>query len=176
VRTLIVALLIAAWLGAALLVAGSVAPAAFAVLPSRTMAGALVGRILPVVFLAGVVAGLCCAAVAATGTMSLGRWRVGSGLALAASCAIAQFVVTPRIERIRASIGGAVDALDPADPRRVAFGQLHLQSVAWLGVAILAAVVALVAAAIAVERGTAPRAVAAASVPPVSALSLGSDR
>ena len=36
--------LVAAWLGAALVVAAVVAPAAFDVLPTRTLAGALVGR------------------------------------------------------------------------------------------------------------------------------------
>jgi len=50
-------LLLAVWIGAALLFALIVAPAAFAVLPSRTLAGALVGRVLPVIFYAGVVIG-----------------------------------------------------------------------------------------------------------------------
>jgi len=173
---MVAALLVAAWLGAALLVAAAVAPAAFAVLPSRTLAGALVGRVLPVVFLGGVVAGLCCGADAATTPTVLGRWRVGAGLVLALGCAYAQFVVTPRIERLRATIGGAVDALDPSDPRRIAFGQMHLQSVIWLGVAMLAAVVALVTAAIAVERGIAPVAAVATTAAPVAALSLGTER
>jgi hypothetical protein len=48
-----VVLLLAAWLGAGMLLAAVVAPAAFAVLPSRTLAGALVGRVLPTVFIAG---------------------------------------------------------------------------------------------------------------------------
>src|SRR2546430_1569733 len=46
-------LLLAVWIGAALLFALVVAPAAFAVLPSRTLAGALVGRGLPVIFYGG---------------------------------------------------------------------------------------------------------------------------
>jgi hypothetical protein len=37
-----------------------------------------------------------------------------------------------------------VDDLPVSDPRRVAFGRLHGLSVGWLGVAILAALVALV--------------------------------
>src|SRR4029077_12340066 len=49
--------LLAVWIGAALLFALVVAPAAFAVLPTRTLAGALVGRVLPVIFYAGVVIG-----------------------------------------------------------------------------------------------------------------------
>ena len=47
------ALLLSALLGAGILFASVVAPAAFAALPSRSLAGALVGRVLPVVFVAG---------------------------------------------------------------------------------------------------------------------------
>ncbi len=130
---------LAAWLGAALLVAGVVAPAAFAVLPSRTLAGALVGRVLPVLFWSGMALGL---AVAAMGwSLPHGAWRTAAALVVAAACAAAQLVVAPRIARLREQIGGAVAALDPADPRRQAFGRLHALSVAWLGVAGLAALV-----------------------------------
>jgi hypothetical protein len=134
--------LLAAWLGAAVLVALVVAPAAFAVLPSRTLAGALVGRVLPVVFWSGMAVGAAVAAL--RWSMPDRLWRTGAALALVAACAAAQLVVAPRIERVRAQIGGAVDALDPSDPRRQAFGRLHAMSVAWMGVGGLAALVALV--------------------------------
>ena len=49
--------LLAAWLGATIIVGAVVAPAAFAVLPSRTLAGALVGRVLPPLFWSGVAVG-----------------------------------------------------------------------------------------------------------------------
>jgi hypothetical protein len=48
---------LSAWLGAAVLAATVVAPAAFAVLPTRSLAGALVGRVLPVLFYGGAVVG-----------------------------------------------------------------------------------------------------------------------
>lgn len=134
--------LLAAWLGAALLVAAVVAPAAFAVLPTRTLAGALVGRVLPVVFWSGMVVGL---AVAVLGWSLPDRlWRTSAALGLVVACAAAQLAVAPRIERVRAQIGGAVDALDPSDPRRQAFGRLHGMSVAWMGVGGVAALLALV--------------------------------
>jgi ABC-type sugar transport system substrate-binding protein len=135
--------LLAAWLGAALLVALAVAPAAFAVLPTRTLAGALVGRVLPVVFWSGMAVGLT---VAALGWAIPPRlWRTSGALGLVVACAAAQLVIAPRIQRIREQIGGAVDALDPSDPRRQAFGRLHGLSVAWMGIGGLAALVALVA-------------------------------
>jgi hypothetical protein len=134
--------LLAAWIGAAALVAAVVAPAAFAVLPSRTLAGALVGRVLPVLFWTGIAIG---AIATVLGVMaSAGRFAAAASLAFAGACAVAQLVIAPRIEQVRAAIGGPVDALDPADPRRQAFGRLHGYSVLWMGVAMIAALVAMV--------------------------------
>ncbi len=135
--------LLAAWLGAALVVAAVVAPAAFAVLPTRTLAGALVGRVLPVLFWSGILIGALTALLAWPSVSHRG-WRTAGALGLIGACAAAQLVVAPRIERVRAAIGGPVDALDPSDPRRQAFGRLHGFSVLWLGVAGISALVVLV--------------------------------
>lgn len=135
-------LLLAIWIGAALLFTLVVAPAAFAVLPTRTLAGALVGRVLPVIFYAGVVIGSLIVLLDIAGrTGSWGRSAAGAVSALA--CAVAQLVVGTRIDRLRAAISGPLDALAGDDPRRVAFGRLHAISVGWLGLAMVAAVVAL---------------------------------
>ena len=134
--------LLSMWLGAALVVAAVVAPAAFDVLPTRTLAGALVGRVLPVLFWSGSVIGLV--------VLWLG-WRVPAAmprtvaaLVLVASALVAQLVIAPRIERVRVRIGGPLEALDPSSPLRQAFGRLHGMSVACLGVGGLAALVILV--------------------------------
>jgi hypothetical protein len=134
--------LLAAWLGASLLVAAVVAPAAFAVLPTRTLAGALVGRVLPVIFWSGMALGVVVALLG--GRMGIGRFGFASSILLALSSAVAQIGVAPRIEALRASIGGAVDALDVTDPRRMAFGRMHGISVLLMGVGMIAAAVALV--------------------------------
>ena len=134
--------LLAAWLGAAVLVAAVVAPAAFAVLPSRALAGALVGRVLPVLFWSGMLVGVATAGL--TWTLPARAWRTGAALALVAACAAAQLVIAPRIERIRSQIGGTIDALDPSDARRQTFGRLHGLSVLWMGVGSLAAFIALI--------------------------------
>ncbi len=134
--------LLAVWIGAALLFALVVAPAAFAVLPTRTLAGALVGRVLPAIFYAGVVIGSLIVILDLIGRS--GSWgRTAAGAVSALACAVAQLVVGTRIDRLRAAIGGPLDALALDDPRRVAFGRLHAISVGWLGVAMVAAVVAL---------------------------------
>ncbi len=144
--------LLAAWIGAALLVAAVVAPAAFAVLPTRALAGALVGRVLPVVFVGGVVAGVAAAALAAGGGGAFARGRVALPAIAALLCAAAQFGVGPRIRALRAEMGPNIEALAPGDPRRAAFGRLHGVSVLLMGAAGLAAGAALVLTAVAATR------------------------
>jgi hypothetical protein len=124
------------WLGAAIVVAAVVAPAAFAVLPTRTLAGALVGRVLPSLFWSGAVVGLVAALLARA--QPHGNARRVSALALTLACVAAQLGVAPRIERVRASAGGPIDALPRADSRRVAFSRLHGVSIALLGAAAVA--------------------------------------
>jgi Domain of unknown function (DUF4149) len=138
------ALLLAAWLGASLITVAVVAPGAFAVLPSRTMAGTMVGRVLPALFIAGIVIGVVVAGIAAMPpTSGAGRGAMATALLSAVACAFAQFWITPKLDRLRVEIGGPVDALSPEDPRRVAFGLFHGYNVAGLGVAMLGAAVCL---------------------------------
>jgi hypothetical protein len=101
--------------------------------------------VLPVLFYAGVIVG---AAVVLLDLLSRsGAWvRTAAGAIAATSCAVAQLIAGARISRLRAEIGGPLDALATDDPRRVAFGRLHAVSVAWLAIAMLAAAVALVLA------------------------------
>jgi fructose-specific phosphotransferase system IIC component len=137
-------ILLAAWLGAAILVAAAVAPAAFRVLPARTLAGALVGEVLPVIFFAGLVIAAIAVGLEARGGA---RWArpavILPYLALMIGCIVAQFIIGPKIEAVRSGISGALDALDPTDPRRVQFGRLHAFSVLWMGVAMIGAASAL---------------------------------
>ncbi len=145
--------LLSAWLGAALIVAAAVAPAAFAVLPSRALAGALVGRVLPAIFYAGVAVG----AVALVLELLDGgpRWRaarLGGAAVTAIGCGIAQLLVAPRIARLRDAIGPSLDALAADDARRIAFGRLHAMSVGWLALAMVGAVVAVALAVAALRQ------------------------
>lgn len=147
-RLLVETLAVAIWIAVASFFAVVVAPAAFAVLPTRALAGALVGRILPVILVTGVLIGGLVAGMELAGG-ARGAWRTGGALVLATSCAIAQFVVSPRIERLRAAIGPSVEGVALDDARRLAFGRLHALSVAWLGVALAAAAVVFVSALVA---------------------------
>jgi hypothetical protein len=133
--------LLALWLGAAVVVTGVVAPAAFTVLPSRTLAGALVGRVLPVLYWSGAAVGVLAALLARA--VPDGRVRLACMLAVTGACLSAQLLVAPRIEAVRRSAEGPIDALAREDVRRITFGRLHGASVALLGAAALAATAAL---------------------------------
>ncbi len=133
------ALLLAAWLGAALYFSIVVTRAAFAVLPSRTLAGALVGQTLPVLFDTGMVVGALLIGAAMRSSPSVARTAsLAGGLAMLALTAIARFGILPRIERLRATMPAAIESLSIDDPSRRAFGQLHALSVGALGLAMLA--------------------------------------
>jgi hypothetical protein len=138
--------ILAIWLGAATFFSGAVAPAVFAVLPTRTLAGAVVGRLLPSIFYSGIIIGLaiCALEVGARGEWDW-RGREVIAVAMVAACTVAQLVVAPRIERLRAEIAGPLESLPLDDIRRVTFGRLHGISVAWLGLAMLAAAVLMIA-------------------------------
>jgi len=131
---------LAIWLGASILFAAAVAPALFAVLPGRALAGEVVGRVLPVLLYSGVAI-----AVLVGGREALQGMRVRGLVALiiAATCGYG-VSLGRRIDQLRASIGGQIDALDVADARRVEFGRLHGVSVGLLGVAMLAALVLII--------------------------------
>ena len=145
--------LVSCWIGGALLLATVVAPAAFAALPSRTLAGAVVGRVLPALFYAGILIGIVVLATELSGgRRGVLAARILGAAALALSCAIAQFVVGPRIARLRESIGGPLEALAADDARRAAFGRLHAFSVGWLALGGVAAVIVMLSAAHAARK------------------------
>ena len=139
---------LAFWLGAAAFFSVAVTPAVFAVLPTRELAGAVVGRVLPGVFYSGMVLGVLVVVIevaARKGWDWRGRETLGGLILL--SCIAAQLVISPRIERLRAQVTGPMESLPIDDARRISFGRLHGASVAWLGVAMLAAAIALVLSA-----------------------------
>ena len=135
-RPLAGALLVALWLGAALLTVTVVAPGAFAVLPTRAMAGEMVGRVLPVVFGGAIVVPALVFWLVPPVRRSLPA-LAASALAVLSSV-VALAVVNPRIAAVRVVAVVPIDQLSPGDPRRALFGLLHFISVALLGAAMLA--------------------------------------
>ena len=150
-RPLASALLVALWLGAALLAVAVVAPGAFAVLPTRAMAGDMVGRVLPVVFAGAIVVPILVLAINPAARRAPLTVTACAASVLAALGALA--VIDPQIAALRAAAIVPIDGLAPGDPRRTMFGVLHGVSVALLGLAMLAHAALLVA----LSRDTAAR-------------------
>lgn len=130
--------LLAAWIGVAVFVAAVIAPAAFAVLPTRALAGALVGQALPVLFVSGIVVAAVVIALHATAA----RAAAVGGLVLLAGNAFA-LMIENRLHALVVSIGAPIDSIAITDPRRIAFGRMHGLSVLLMGIAVLGASVAL---------------------------------
>lgn len=146
--------LLAAWLGAVLFFGAAVAPAAFAVLATPADAGALVGRLLPVMFYSGMLVGLAlvvCAVRLTSLRRSVRRTLSIAGVVMLATCGLSQFWVSPEIDRVR-RIAGELQALAPDDQRRMQFGRLHAMSVALLGIAWLGGATVLLVSVLSSHR------------------------
>jgi hypothetical protein len=141
------ACVLALWLGASLFFAVWVAPTAFDVLPDAGLAGALVGRLLPPLFLAGAICGLAVLAAEHRWRRPGRGVRSGGAVIMIAACGLAQFVLGARIARVRAAVDRPIAQLAPDDARRREFGRLHGMSVASLGAAMLGATLVIVSAA-----------------------------
>src|SRR6185369_13912978 len=107
-----------------------VAQTAFSVLPTRQLAGSMVGRSLGILHWMGIVSGV----VFLAGSMLLSRLTTGGAHPFAARnvlvcmmlalTLISQFGVIPRMDAIRASIG-EIDAVPIDNPARLQFDALH---------------------------------------------------
>ena len=146
-------LLLGVWLGAAIFFSATVAPAAFGVLRgfqlanANEIAGAIVTRTLSIVNISGFAISLF---LLATAFLVKRRGASGAGfyleIILLAMIAIltgaSQWWVSPRMLAIRAALPRPIDQIARNDPQRVAFDTLHHYSVALLGIAVLASLIA----------------------------------
>ena len=135
-----------AWLGGLIFFSLVVAPTAFAVLPTRHMAGSVVSRSLSTLHWMGLVSGL----IFLVASLLYSRVTTGSAHPLAGrnflvvmmlvlTCA-SQFGISPRMARLRASVG-EIDNAPLNDPRRVQFDALHVWSTRLEGGVLLAGLV-----------------------------------
>ena len=151
-------LLLGLWLGAAVFFIG-VAQTAFAVLPQREMAGAVVNRTLTILNFSGLgiaILVLLLSAVAARNSNRLRLWLDRSLLVIVAlACAVGQFVIGFWIAAVRAQMGGRpIDELAADDPLRVQFSQLHNYSEWALLTGMIAALLAFFVIANRAQAGT----------------------
>ena len=110
-----------------------VAQTAFTVLPTRHMAGSVVGKSLGILHWMGMISGL----VFLASSLLYSRLTSGSAHLFAARhvlvclmlglTLISQFGIIPRMDTLRASIG-EIDSVPPDNPARMEFDGLHIWS------------------------------------------------
>ena len=147
-------ILLACWFGAALFFGAVVAPAAFGVLRSfglsnaNEIAGSIVTRSLSVINIAGFLIALLLLLTVFLRRSSVGRVSfivecVCLAL-IALATGVAHWVITVRMRALRAAMVVPIDQIGFDDSRRIEFNTLHGYSVNALGLAMIAALVALV--------------------------------
>ena len=138
-------LLLAIWLGSALFFI-AVAESAFAVLPERELAGAVVNRTLSILNFAGLAISLILllsSLITARGTKGYWAWTERVLLMLiAVACAVGQFVIGLWLSALRAQMGRPIDQLAADDPLLIQFNNLHEWSVWVLMTGMAAAFIA----------------------------------
>jgi len=130
------------WVGGITFLSFVEAPTAFGVLPSRHLAGTVVGRSLGILHGLGLIAGIVFLAC----SLLYSRISTGSAHALAARhlvilamlvlTSVSQFGVSSRMAALRTSFGD-IDTVPADNPARLEFDALHVWSVR-LEVAVLA--------------------------------------
>jgi hypothetical protein len=134
-------LLLGIWLGSAVFFIG-VAQSAFAVLPQRELAGAVVSRTLSILNFGGLAIALLLILTSFVAAKNTNRISVWSErfllLILAGACAAGQFVIGLWLSMIRAQMGRPVDEVPLDDPLRIQFNNLHEWSV-WVLIGGMAA-------------------------------------
>ncbi|HMQ04697.1 MAG TPA: DUF4149 domain-containing protein [Pyrinomonadaceae bacterium] len=134
-------LLLAIWLGAALFFVG-VAQSAFAVLPSRELAGSVVSRTLMILNLSGLGIAVVLILMSLVGRTGANRFSLWGErfllLVVGAACGVGQFVIALWMDFTRAQMGRPIDELAADDPLRLQFNSLHEYSV-WVLIAGMAA-------------------------------------
>lgn len=138
-------LLLGLWLGAACFFI-AVAQSAFAVLPAREMAGAVVGRTLSVLNYAGLGISVILILTSFIVRKDVNRILVWAERVLlfliATACAVGQFIIGLMLLSVRAQMGRPVDEVAADDPLKLQFNNLHEYSVWVLMVGMGAALTA----------------------------------
>ena len=133
-------LLLGGWLGAMCFFSFAVAPSAFAVLPSRHLAGQIVASTISKVEWLGLIIGVLLLLLQ---FLKAPKRKLNAALLMVMLAATAglHFWVSRTMNNLRASMGGIIDEVSPADPLRVQFNNLHQYSVTLMSAAILSGLV-----------------------------------
>jgi ABC-type transport system involved in cytochrome bd biosynthesis fused ATPase/permease subunit len=147
-------LLLGLWLGAAVFFSAAVAPGVFGVLRgaelpnANALAGSIITRLLSIINHAGFEISIFLLVMSFFITRGQKRWTQLAGMIslaiMAMMTGIGQWVISARMTALRAAMLAPIDQIAREDPRRLEFDNLHRYSVASMGMAIVAALVAFV--------------------------------
>jgi hypothetical protein len=138
------------WLGGLIFFAFVLAPTAFTpgLLPTRHLAGSIVGRSLDVLHYMAIISGV----VFLITSMLYSRMTMGNARPLAGRhvlialmlllTVISQFAISPKMHAIRSEVG-VIDDVPPDNPLRVEFNRLHIWSEKFEEAVLLLGLVAL---------------------------------
>lgn len=150
-------LLLGVWLGAAVFFVAT-AETAFQTMPTRELAGSLVGRLFAILNYSGLGVAfvlLLTSLIVAVGTNIAGLWIERFMLfVFGIGCAVGQFVIAWWMLLLRTQMGKPIDEVAADDPLKIQFDQLHQYS-SWVMIAAFAA--ALIAFIIIAIRRVSPR-------------------
>lgn len=150
-------LLLGVWLGAAVFFVAT-AETAFQTMPTRELAGSLVGRLFAILNYSGLGVAfvlLLTSLIVAVGTNIAGLWIERFMLfVFGIGCAVGQFVIAWWMLLLRTQMGKPIDEVAADDPLKIQFDQLHQYS-SWVMIAAFAA--ALIAFIIIAIRRVWPR-------------------
>src|SRR5215813_14139674 len=139
-------LLLGVWLGSMMFFSFAVAPSAFAVLPTREMAGVIVTSTIGKVEVIGLVIGpllILIGAVKKSRSSAAKSLRIALMISMVMCAALSRFWISPSMVSLRAAMGGHIDDVPVSDPLRIQFNDLHQYSVALMGIAIVAGLMSL---------------------------------
>ncbi|MDQ6653815.1 MAG: DUF4149 domain-containing protein [Acidobacteriota bacterium] len=148
-------LLLASWLGAAILFSAVVAPNAFRVLRAfglahglsnaNEIAGTIVTLTLSIINTSGFILGLLLVisafAVGRSYRQRLFVLEIVMLLILSITTGLGEWVIAAKMRALRAAMRLPIDQVALNDPNRIAFAALHGYSVAALGIAMIAALI-----------------------------------
>lgn len=135
-------LLLGVWLGSMMFFSFAVAPSAFAVLPTREMAGMMVTSTIGKIEVLGLVIGtlLILMHVASWRSRQLSRaiktLQAVLLFLMIASAGLSRFWISPAMVSLRAQMGGHIDDVAVTDPVRIQVNDLHQYSVGLMSAAM----------------------------------------
>jgi hypothetical protein len=142
-------LLLGIWLGSMIFFSFAVAPSAFAVLPTREMAGVMVTSTIGKIETLGLIIGTLLVLIHVANWRSRQSRRATKMLQAAllllmiASAGLSRFWVSPAMVSLRAQMGGHIDNVAVTDPMRIQFNDLHQYSVGLMSAAMISGLVVL---------------------------------